>query len=500
MSLTRKLIPLLFIATIATAQEKQKPWQEQVVPFQLPNGMRFLLLSRGETPTFTAYIRFRVGGLDEQKGKTGLAHLFEHMAFKGGKKLGTKNYPAEKIVLDKIEKVGEELSAEYKKGKESDPEKIKTLRDKLKVLHTEEEKYLVKEEISKKIQEAGGEHFNATTSKDITSYFVSLPVDKMELWAQIESERIFFPILREFYEERDVVMEERRMRVDDDPSGKLYETMIQTAFTEKEGARPHPYDWPTIGLKEDLLTLTRKDAEDFFQKYYTPQNAVGVIVGKISIPETKKLLTRYFAKIPGHGPAPKNDWEPPLVFEKEKRITFEEKAEPRLMIGFYKPAWSDPEEIVFDLLDEILSGGPTSRLHKKLVTEKRIAAGIETYGGVPGTRLTNLFLIQGEPIAPHSLKELEAGILQVIDELKKNGPTTVEMEKARNKIKSHLIWGLKTNDGLASQLSYYETLGDWHYLTNYLGRIDAIGPEEVQKTVQKYFTPERRVVAELKKK
>ncbi|MBI1908584.1 MAG: insulinase family protein [Deltaproteobacteria bacterium] len=496
MPLAKKLaqLLLLFASPLVFAGSDLPRWEQKVVEYQLPNGMKFLLVSRGEAPTFNAIIRFRVGSMDEEPGKTGLAHLFEHMAFKGGQNFGTRNYKAEKPILNEIEKTGQRLSEEYAKGEKADPGKILEIRTKLRELHNAEEKHIVKEEISKIIEEAGGHHFNATTGQDMTSYFVSLPSVQLELWAKIESEAIFNGVLREFYEERDVVLEERRMRLENDPSTKLYEKLIATAFPDG-----HPYQGMTIGRKQDLLTLTRTDAERFFARHYTPANAVGAIVGRISIPEVKGILDRYFSSIPSKKAAPARSI-PPLLLDKEKRVVLEEKAEPRLVVAYYKPTLPDQDDIIFDLIDQILSGGATSRLYKRLVLEKKIASGIDSYTDIPGSRLPNLFFISAEPVRPHTAGELEKGILEILGEFKEKGPTETELEQAKNKLKSQFIWGLKTNEGIASRLTYFEILGGWRYLTQYLSRVEGVTPEEIRKAAQKYLVAERRVVGELRKK
>jgi len=470
------------------------PWAVRVEEIVLSNGMKFLLYERGEAPIFSAYIRFRAGGIEEEPGKTGIAHFLEHMAFKGTESIGTRDFGKEKPILNEIEKVGEELAAEYGKGKKADPERIKALRERLRSLHREEEKYLVKEELSKRFLENGGNDQNATTSKDMTSYFISLPSDKLRFWAELESERIFRPVFREFYEEKDVVLEERRMRVDNDPDGRLYEAFLAAAFEKS------PYHWPTIGKEEDILRLTVRDLESFWKKYYHPSNAIGVLVGKFDREKAKGILEETFGKISFPGEAPKKEdypQEPPQ--KSERRIVLGLKARPRIWIGYHKPTLPEPDDYLFDLLDQILGNGRSSRLYKSLVLEKKVASDVSTSTGLPGSRLPNLFLIEASPIGNRSSEELLRLIDEEIEKVKKEGITEEELQKAKNRLTIDLLWRLKTNDGLASQLSYFEIVaGSWRYLANYLEEISRFKPEEIREVAEKYLVPANRTVAILK--
>ncbi|MDX1387468.1 MAG: pitrilysin family protein, partial [bacterium] len=239
---------------------------QDVQEVTLDNGMKFLLLRREGAPVFTAYIRVKVGGLDEKAGQTGIAHLLEHMAFKGTSQIGTKDYAKEKVVLAKIE----ELQLQKRKARGQARE---NLAKQISQLLEEAGEYVIKEEFSKIYQRNGASGLNATTSQDLTSYFVTLPSNKLRLWAYLESNRLQNPVFREFYSERDVVGEERRTRVDDSPFGKLYEAFIRLSFNSS------PYRRPTIGYQADIEKLTATQLEEFYRRYYVPSNMVGAIVG-----------------------------------------------------------------------------------------------------------------------------------------------------------------------------------------------------------------------------
>jgi predicted Zn-dependent peptidase len=489
------VFPFLIFLVIPEIRGDAFPdWTDRIQEVRLSNGMKFLLYVRGEAPIFSAYIRFRAGGIDEEPGKTGIAHFLEHMAFKGTSTVGTRDFEKEKPILEEIEKVGEELAAEYGKGKKADPQRIKELRERLRSLRQEEEKYLVPEEFSKKVLENGGNDQNATTSKDMTSYFVSMPSDKLRSWAELESERIFRPVFREFYEEKDVVLEERRMRVDNDPDGRLYEAFLAAAFEKS------PYRWPTIGKEEDLLRLTVRDLRGFWQKYYHPSNGVGLLVGRFDPDEAKKVLEETFGRIDSVGEPPAETefpQEPPQ--RTERRLVLRFAARPRIWIGYHKPTLPERDDYLFDLLDQILGDGRSSRLYRSLVLEKKVASDLSTSSGLPGSRLPNLFLIEASPIDRRSPEEVLKEIDAEIERVKREGVTERELEKAKNRLTVDLLWRMKTNSGMASQLSYFEIIaGSWKYLANYLEEIERFKPEDIQRLANEYLKPSNRTVAILK--
>ncbi|HSA60582.1 MAG TPA: pitrilysin family protein [bacterium] len=487
------LVP--FPARSAGEKAALQAWADRVQEVKLANGLKFLLYPRGEAPIFTATIRFKAGGLDEEAGKTGLAHFLEHMAFKGTERLGTKDYAKEKPILNEIEKTGEALAAEYRKGGKSDAAKIRTLREDLKGLHDKLVPLLEKEQLAKMMLENGGSDYNATTSKDMTTYYVSLPSDKIRFWAEIESERIFKPVFREFYEEKDVVLEERRLRVDNDPDGRLYEAFIQTAFPEG------PYHSPTIGSAQDVLGLTAGDLRAFFEKFYRPENMSGAIVGRFDPGEVKKILEETFGRVTFNGNAQPPETRPAaavVLQEKERRVSLKLQARPRILIGYRKPTLPDDDDFVFDLIDQILGDGRSSRFYRSLVLEKRLAASVSTSTGIPGSRLPNLFMIEVSPLNDGTSGDVIKALDEEIEKIRTEGVTERELTKAKNRLTVDLLWQLKTNEGLASQLTYFETVaGNWRYLAEYLEKIGRFGPEDVRRVAQKYLQPGNRTVGVL---
>lgn len=464
--------------------------QSKVELYKLSNGMTFLLVPRKGAPVFTGYIRVKVGGADEKPGMTGIAHMLEHMAFKGTPTIGTRNYPEERKILDEIEKVGIRLS-ELTRNNQGNSDEAKKMRGEMKVLQKKAEVFVVKDEYSRAFTKNGGTEFNATTSKDITSYFVVLPINKLKLWAYLTSETLKHPVFREFYQERDVVMEERRMRVDDDPFGKNYEEFLKTAFEKS------PYKDPTIGYEKDIAALTATDLKNFYNIYYVPQNMVGAVVGDINVAQTKQILTQFFGSIPkGPNPPALVEDEPPQKQEKREAVSF--NARPQVMIGYHKPTIPHHEDYVFDMISQVLCEGRTSRLYKELVEKQKIAQSVACDNGTPGARLDNLFFIYATALGQHNVSDLEKGIDQQIEILKNELVSKEELERAKNQLISEQLFKMSSNFGLAESLTYFQSVaGDWKYLIDHPKMLEKITPEEIREAVRKYLVKSNRSVSAL---
>lgn len=466
---------------------------EKVHEHTLKNGMTLLMVQRQTSPTVAAWIRFKVGSVDERSDERGLAHLLEHMLFKGTKTLGTRDYAAEKPLLDRIEATAQKLQAEQMKKEKADPKVVQALADELNALEKEAEKFIVKEEFADIYARNGGSGYNAFTSKDGTTYIINLPANKMELWAAIESDRMKNAVLREFYTERDVVQEERRRSYDAQPEGKLWETFIATAYNA------HPHGQPIIGWMSDIENLTRTKAERFLHKYYAPNNAIVAIVGDIDVKETIKLVDKYFGDIPPGEPVPPVAVEEPAQAG-EKRVEVIGDAEPELMIGFHKPTLPAFDDYVFDVIDMLLTNGRTSRLYQKLVLEKQLATSVSSFGA-PGSRYPNLFIISATPRAPHTVAEVEAAIYRELDRLKTEPMTQKELEQILNHLEYQESAQMMSNGGLARNLTEYEALvGDWRYLIEHRQKVATITPADVMRVAKQYFTRENRTVGFITKK
>jgi predicted Zn-dependent peptidase len=460
---------------------------ERVKEHTLANGMKLLMVERHTSPTVAAWIRFKVGGVDERSDERGLAHLLEHMLFKGTKTLGTTDYGAEKPLLDKLESVANRILLEKAKREKGDPALIASLEKELAALEKEAGKYVVKEEFAQIYNRNGGANYNAYTSKDGTTYLISLPSNKLELWASIESDRMQNAVLREFYTERAVVMEERRRSYEAEPEGKLWETFLASSFNA------HPQGQPVIGWMSDIENLTRTKAERFLHSYYAPNNAIIAIVGDIDTQKTIAMVERYFGHIPPGTPVPPVAVEEPPQ-QGEKRIEVIGDAGAELMIGFHKPTLPHPDDLVFDVINMILSDGRTSRLHKKLVVEKQLVTGVGAFSA-PGHRYPNLFIVSATPREPHTIKEVEDALYEELEKLKNEPVTEHELQQIMNKLEYEEARQMTSIGGLARNLTEFEAIaGSWRYLIEHRKAVAGVKPEDIQRVAKKYLTRENRIV------
>jgi len=474
---------------------------ERVVEHRLANGLTVLMVERHQTPVVSINITFAVGGINEQVGQTGLAHFYEHMAFKGTRTVGTRDYEKEKPILDELARVGTELERRQRaiaqKTSEATVEEqaaVDSLQKRFMDLQAQASQYVVGNEVALLYQRHGGVGFNASTGKDLTRYTISLPSNRLPLWAAIEADRMANPVLREFYKERGVVMEERRLRNDDSPNGLLFETFTSAAF------RAHGYGVPTIGWGSDILSLTPADAEAFFKAHYGPNRATIALAGDLDPKETIDLIERTFGKIPA---APDSTARMAAEPEQrgERRVEVEFDAEPSIIIGYHKPGLGHPDDDVFDVIDAVLSDGLTSRLHRTLVRERRLAASISSSANHPGVREPNLFIIMATPLAPHTTGEVEAAIYEELERLKQEPVSPKELERVINNLDADMVRAMRSNSGLASQLALYQAIaGDWRDILKSRDRVSAVTAADVQRVAAQYFTKSNRTVGVLVKK
>jgi predicted Zn-dependent peptidase len=463
--------------------------EARVVEETLPNGMRVLVLPRRQSPTVALSMQFRVGAAQEAEGSSGLAHLLEHMMFKGTRTLGTRDYAAERPLLEGIERIVDELDAERRRGPAGDAARLAALEARLERAQQQARELVVKDEIDAIYAVNGSQDFNASTGVDVTTYKISLPANRLALWARIESERLREPVLREFYSEREVVREERRQNYENDPSRKLMELLFASAFVA------HPYRRPVIGWDGDVRFLRAPAAERFFRTWYAPNNTVLAAVGDLDPQAFLALVRASFGGIPAQ-PLPADTATREPEQDGERRVVLASDARPELMIGYHKPTLPSFEDYVFDLIDGLLATGRTSRLHRRLVEEKQVALGVSTANGYPGGRYPNLFTIMATPRAPHTAAEVEAEIDAELARLIAEPAPAGEIAKVKNQLRADLVRGLQSNDGLAATLAYYEILaGDWRYLTTHLARLETITPADIQAVAAKFLRRENRTVA-----
>jgi len=488
---TLQILSAMFFLAASCSSLLAASLEEKVQEHRFSNGLRLLVVERHASPTFAAYLTIGVGAVDETSQTRGVAHLLEHMLFKGTRTLGTTDYAAEQPLLEQIAATGARIDR-LKNDPAADPETLAKLRAQLKDLQEQHRTFVVKDEFSKIYARNGGTGYNAFTSKDLTTYLISLPSNKLELWALIESDRMKNAVLREFYTERDVIREERRRSYESNPGGMLYETLIANAFNV------HPYRNPIIGWHSDIENLTLAETEEFHHRYYAPINTVIALVGDVDFQQAVDVVGRYFGDIPpGTRVPPLEVVEPQQKGEKRIHINFD--AQPQLAIAYHKPTLPAREDYVFDLIDLILSGGRTSRLYKALVEEQQLAAGVSTYGA-PGSRYDNLFVISSAPRYPHTLEEVEKAIDAELERLAREPVSAAELRRARNRLQVDHLMGMKSNGGLARSLTYFQTVAhNWRYLARYQEAIADIDAEEIMQVARTFLKKDNRTIVTLSK-
>ena len=489
-------VALAAVAANASAQDVKL----NVVERSLKNGMKVLMVERHDSPTVALHLRFRVGSVDDPRGQTGIAHMLEHMMFKGTKNYGTTNYQAEVPVMNKIDQLAAEEQRERAKRfsafDKPDEAKIKKLQEEMKAALDEQRKYIVKDEMWQTYQRVGAVGMNASTGEDSTQYFVSLPSNQLELWAYLESDRIANPVFREFYSERDVVHEERRMRTDDEPQGALWENFLSTAF------QAHPYRHPTIGWASDIDGFKREEVLSYFKTFYAPNNCIAVLVGDIDPDKTMAIMEKYFGALPAQKLPPRAiTEEPPQTGE--RRVTISMDAQPQVFVGYHIPVIGDEDTYALEVMGALLSGDTpqsrTGRLYKSLILDKKVA--LRTFGDAMTYLYPSLFLIGGTPAQGRTNEDVEKAIYEEIVKLQKEPPTDDELTRVRNGVDASLIRSLRSNFFLAETLATAEHLtGSWRYLLTERDTLKTVTGKVVQRVAQKYFKEENRTVAEMKTK
>ena len=478
---------LLTIAATMSAQDLAS-YEKRTTVRKLDNGLTVIVMERPEAPVFSFVTFVNAGSAQEVPGITGLAHMFEHMAFKGTNKVGTSNYVAEKAALENVEKTYAAYDRARRDPISHDAAKVAQLEKTWKAAVDEAGKYVVGNEFSKIIDRNGAAGVNAFTASDETAYFYSMPSNQVELWAYLESERFLHPVFREFYKERDVVTEERRMRTESNPIGRLIEQFLATAFTA------HQYGRPTVGWPSDLASFSATDAATFFKKYYVPSNMVVAIVGDVKADEILPIVQKYLGRLP-KAPAPETlrTVEPKQIGEKS--IVLHETSQPVYLEGYHRPAATDPDDAVYTVIDDVLSNGRTSRLYRSLVRDKKIAAVTQVIAAFPGDKYPSEFTFLAIPAAGHTASEMAEPLRAEIERLKTEDVPADELQAVKTRAKADLVRRLDGNSELALQLAEAQTrFGDWRELFHEIDRLDKVSAADVRRVANATFMASNRTV------
>jgi predicted Zn-dependent peptidase len=478
---------VLILAAMAAAQDMAS-FEKRTTVKKLDNGLTVVICERPEAPVFSFFTHVDAGSVQDPLGATGLAHMFEHMAFKGTDKIGTKDYAAEKGALEKVEQTYAAYLAERDKPVGRDEQKLKDLEKAWRDAIAEANKYVKPNEFPQIVEINGGEDLNANTNDDETNYYYSFPENRLELWAYLESERFLHPVMREFYKERNVVIEERRMRTDSNPIGRLLEQFTTAAF------QAHPYHRPTIGWMSDLNSFSATDAKKFFDTYYIPSNMVVTVVGDVKASETMPILEKYFGRLPSRPrPDERTTTEPPQ--NSERRVVLQQMSQPLYLEGYHRPDYHSPDDAVYDAIADLMSNGRTSRLYRALVRDKKIAADSAGFTGLPGNKYPHLFAFYAFPLPGHKPDEMADAIHAEIEKLKKEDISDEELKMIKTRAKANLIRGLGSNEGLASSLALYQArYDDWRELFRSVDRIDKVSKADIRRVANQTFVATNRTV------
>ncbi len=445
----KSLALLLVLSAIAAAQDLAS-FEKRITLKKLDNGLTVVICERPGAPVFSFNTHVDAGSVQDPMGQTGMAHMFEHMAFKGTDKIGTTDYAAEKVALAKVETAYAAYVDERDKPVGRDAQKLKDLQKTWQDAIADAQKYVKPNEFPQILESNGAEGLNASTSEDQTEYHYSFPQNRLELWAYLESERFLHPVMREFYKERNVVIEERRMRTDSNPIGRLLEQFTTAAF------QAHSYHRPTIGWMADLNSFSATDAQRFFDEYYIPSNMVVAVVGDIKASEALPIIEKYFGRLPSRAaPDERTTTEPPQ--NSERRVILYERSQPLYLEGYHRPDYRDKDDNVYDAIADLMSNGRTSRLYRALVRDKKIAAYSAGFSGLPGVKYPHLFAFYAFPLPGHTTGEVADAIHVEIERLKKEDISDDELKMIRTRAKANLLRGLDDNEGLASDLALYQT-------------------------------------------
>src|SRR5450755_670643 len=483
-------VAVCFVLCSLALSQDLASFEKRTAVKKLANGLTIIICERPEAPVFSFFTHVDAGSVQDPMGKTGLAHMFEHMAFKGTDTIGTRDYAGEKAALAQVELAYSAYLAERDKPVDRDQKKLSQLEKEWKDAMAAADKFSApfNNEFGKIVESEGGEGMNAFTNLDETGYHYSFPINRLELWAYLESERFLHPVMRQFYKERNVVIEERRMRTDSNPIGRLLEQFTEEAFAA------HPYHRPTIGWISDLNSFSATDAQNFFDTYYVPSNMVVTVVGDMKISEAMPIVEKYFSRIPAHSkPDTATTIEP--AQNSERSVVLHEQSQPLYLEGYHRPNYRSPDDQVYDAIADLMSNGRTSRLYRALVRDKQIASDSAGFTGLPGNKYPHLFAFYAFPIPGHKPQEMADAIPVEIERRKKEDVSDEDLKMIKTRAKANLIRSLGSNEGLAFALGLNQArYDDWRELFRSVERIDKVTKADIKRVANKTFVPDNRTV------
>ncbi len=476
---------LVLCLPLAVAAQNLAEFEKRVSEFTLASGLHFIAVERPEAPVVSFQIFVNAGSVDDPGGQSGLARMFERMFLKGTESIGSGNPAAEKKALEEIELALDRLAAERRRPS-AEPKDLLRLEAQLKLAVSGANTFEASGTYAGLLLQNGATGISATTTADATTFSMSLPANRLELWFLLQSSWLKKPVFRDFYAERDALVEERR-RVDFDARARLRELLLATAMST------HPYrchaGWPS-----EMAALRASEAARFHANYYTPPNVTVGIAGNFRLADVRRFAEKYFSGPTGLRPPQPAAVEP--AQDGERRATLESSVQPELLVAYKRPDLRHADAPVFEVLEGLLAGGRTGLLHKVLIHEKRLAAEAGVTAMYPGGRYPGLFLIRAQPALGHSAEENEAGLYEVVSRLQAGKPGEVDLQRVKANLRAATLRWLDDNPGLAGQLPFFHArFGSWRVMFTRLDQVDKVTANDVQRVARQYLTSKARTVA-----
>ena len=481
---------LLLSAPVSNAQSLEA-FEERVTEFTLDNGLHFIIIQRDVAPVASFITHVNVGSVNEPVGQTGITHIFEHVAFKGTPTIGTTNYEEEKYLIKQVDEAYKKWHS-YSISPNPNEDKLAELWEAFEEVRDEAQQYVVNNEFSMIVDREGAVGMNAFVSTDETAFFYSLPANKAELWFLLEADRFINPVMREFYEEKDVIWEERRDRTDNNPIGRMIEEFLSIAFSA------HPYKNPPIGWPSDIDAVTMEDTIEFYRTYYVPSNLTIAVAGDVDPDQMRRFAEKYFGPMPAGKPSPELTVVEPQQ-RGERRFVIEEDSQPILAIGYKTVDQMHADYNTINLMNDILFSGRTSRLYQRLVVEEQKALQIQGFNGFPGSRFPGLHLMFAVPNQGIDVNDIETVIYEELERIKNGDVEQSELDRVRTRQRASLIRGLNSNMNLALSFAQANNqTGDWRNIFRNIDDLNEITLEDIQRVAQTYYEPRNRTVGQIR--
>jgi predicted Zn-dependent peptidase len=462
---------------------------KHISEFTLPNGLHFIVAERHDWPLASFHTVVKAGFKDDPSGETGMAYLLERMAYKGTESMGSKDWAAEKKAMEAVEEAYDRWEAEHNKGPNAEEGKLISLELQIKMALERAQAQSDSGEYNRILQENGASGMSSVTGADTTDYHYSLPSNRIELWFLMESQRLLHPVFREFYRERQAVIDEDVTPLQVNVQRKFLDNFRAAAFAAQ------PYRNPARGWLSDVVSLRTPAAKRFFDKYYTPSNMVVAIAGDVQTAEVKRLAERYFGALPARpSPPPVHTVDPPQ--SGPKAVLVEANGTSLLAIGYKRPDQYTRDDLAYDVLQYLLSSGRSGLLYKQLVQQRRVASGVQVVASFPGGEYPSLFAFLMTPAPGRSPDDSERALDEVLARLMTQPLDPVEVARAKAQARASALRRLEDNAGLAALLADVQAAyGDWHKLFTVIDDLNAVTAEDVQRVAIRCFDPRSRTKA-----